>query len=147
MENLQLEILLVEDSKNDAELTIRAFNKKNLSNNILHLKDGASAINFLFGKGAFLNRDIGNKPKVILLDLKMPKVDGLEFLKKVKGNEFTKSIPVVVLSSSKENRDIEEAYSIGANSYVVKPVDFIGFTNAIVGIGTYWIQLNQPPLT
>jgi two-component system response regulator len=146
MTNPEIELLLVEDSKNDAELTIRALQKHKIANNIVHLRDGADALDFLFGKGAFANRDISNKPKVILLDLKMPKVNGLEVLKKIKSDELTRKIPVVVLTSSKEDPDIEMAYSLGANSYIVKPVDFEGFTKAIGELGLYWMILNQNPL-
>lgn len=145
MENSEIEILLVEDNINDAELTTRALRKNNISNNIIHLKDGAVAIEFLFGMGDYENRDINNKPKIILLDLKMPKVDGLEVLKKVKSSELTKKIPVIILTSSKENPDIEKAYILGANSYIVKPVDFDGFSKAIKEVGFYWLLLNQPP--
>lgn len=145
MENTQIEILLVEDNKSDAELTIRALRKKNVANSIIHLEDGAIALDFLFGNGAFENRNINNKPKVILLDLKMPKVDGLEVLKRIKGDDFTKSIPVVVLTSSKENPDLEKAYSLGVNSYIVKPVEFEGFARAISDAAIYWMQINQLP--
>lgn len=146
MENTEIEILLVEDNTNDAELTIRALHKKNIANSIIHLKDGASALDFLFGKGDFEHRNINNKPRIILLDLKMPKVDGLEVLRMIKTDEFTKRIPVVVLTSSRENPDIERAYSLGANSYIVKPVDFEGFSKAISELGFYWLLLNQPPV-
>jgi two-component system response regulator len=145
MENTEIEILLVEDNLNDAELTIRALHKNKIANNIIHLKDGASALDFLFGKAEFENRNINNKPKIILLDLKMPKVDGLEVLKRIKTDDFTKNIPVVVLTSSRENPDIEKAYSLGANSYIVKPVEFDGFTKAIAELGFYWMLLNQSP--
>ena len=110
MENTEVEILLAEDNMNDAELTIRALRKNKIANNIIHLKDGASVLDFLFGKGEFEKRNINNKPRIILLDLKMPKVDGLEVLKRIKEEGFTKNIPVVVLTSSRENPDIEKAY-------------------------------------
>ncbi len=141
----EVEILLVEDNKNDAELTIRALQKIKITNTIVHLNDGAKALDFLFGKGEFENRDLNNRPKIILLDLKMPKVDGLEVLKRVKEDELTRNIPVIILTSSKENPDIEKAYSLGANSYIVKPVEFDGFSKAITEIGLYWLLLNQPP--
>jgi len=141
----EIEILLVEDNKNDAELTIRALQKNKITNNIFHLKDGASALDFLFCKGEFENRDMNNRPKIILLDLKMPKVDGLEVLRRVKANELTKNIPIIILTSSKENPDIEKAYNLGANSYIVKPVEFDSFSKAITEIGFYWLLLNQPP--
>jgi len=146
MENLAIEILLVEDNRNDAELTTRALIKNKIANNITHLKDGSLALDFLFGKGEYLGRDLKYKPKLILLDLKMPKVDGLEVLKKIKEDSETKIIPVVMLTSSKEHPDIEKAYALGANSYIVKPVDFDGFVNAIKEIGLYWLLLNQHPL-
>ena len=145
MENIEIEILLVEDNIHDSELTIRALRKNNIANKIIHLEDGASAIDFLFGKGEFENRNTNNKPKVILLDLKMPKIDGIEMLKIIKEDDFTKRIPVVILTSSKEHPDIERAYSLGANSYIVKPVDFENFTNAISTLGFYWMLLNEPP--
>ena len=143
---MEIEILLVEDNPNDAELTIRALHKKHIANNIIHLRDGASALDFLYGKGEFENRDIQNRPKIILLDLKMPKVDGIEVLRRIKSSELTKRIPVVVLTSSKENPDIERAYALGANSYIVKPVELEGFTKAIAELGFYWLLLNEPPL-
>lgn len=143
MENTEIEILIVEDNVNDAELTIRVLQKSKIANNIFHLKDGASAIDFLFGKGEFNSRDTSFKPKVILLDLKMPKVDGLEVLKKVKADPLTNKIPVVVLTSSKESPDIEKAYALGANSYIVKPVEFEGFSKAIAEVGLYWVLMNQ----
>ncbi|WP_462251329.1 response regulator [Ferruginibacter sp.] len=143
MENKEIEILLVEDNKNDAELTIRALIKNNIANNIIHLKDGASALDFLFGNGEFKNRDIKKRPRLILLDLKMPKVDGLEVLEKIKANDLTKKIPVVVLTSSKEHPDVEKAYALGANSYIVKPVEFDDFVKVIRELGFYWLLLNQ----
>ncbi len=145
MANSEIEILLVEDSIHDAEMTIRALRKSNISNKIIHLKDGAMALDFLFGKKEFENRDINNKPRIILLDLKMPKINGLEVLKAVKENELTKTIPVVVLTSSKEGPDIDKAYELGVNSYIVKPVDFDGFMKAIGEVGLYWMLINQPP--
>ena len=144
MENPEVEILLVEDNINDAELAIRALRKNNIANNLIHLADGAEALEFLFGKGKYAGRNTQNKPKVILLDLKMPKVDGIEVLKQIKANEETKTIPVVVLTSSKENPDVEQAYSLGANSYIVKPVEFENFRNAVVEIGMYWLLYNHP---
>ena len=146
MQNSAIEILLVEDNSNDAELTIRALTKNKIANNITHLKDGADALAFLFGTGEYIERDIKNKPRLILLDLKMPKVDGLEVLEKIKANENTKAIPVVMLTSSKEHPDIEKAYALGANSYIVKPVDFDGFAKVITELGFYCLLLNQSPL-
>ncbi|HWY10440.1 MAG TPA: response regulator, partial [Bacteroidia bacterium] len=122
--NYEIEILLVEDNMSDAELTIRALKKNNLANKLVHLKDGAEALDFIFAHGQFSERKVENGPKVILLDLKMPKVNGIEVLKKIKADERTKKIPVVVLTSSKEDPDIQECYRLGVNSYVVKPVDF-----------------------
>lgn len=145
MGNSEIEILLVEDSIHDAEMTIRALRKSNISNKIIHLKDGAIALDFLFGRKEYENRDTSNKPRIILLDLKMPKINGLEVLKAVKENELTKTIPVVVLTSSKEGPDIDKAYELGVNSYIVKPVDFDGFMKAIGEVGLYWMLINQPP--
>lgn len=144
MENV-IEILLVEDNMNDAEMTIRALKKHNIANNLIHLKDGAIALDFLFGTGEYTGRDIRNKPKVILLDLKMPKVNGLELLERLKADEDTKKIPIVVLTSSKEHPDIERCYELGVNSYIVKPVEFNNFIKAVSDLGLYWLLLNQPP--
>lgn len=145
MDNLQVEILLVEDNMDDAEMTIRALRKKNLTNRLTHLSDGEEALDFLFGKGKFEGRDINLKPKLILLDLKMPKIDGMEVLEKVKSNSETKKIPVVVLTSSKEDPDLRKCYELGANSYIVKPVEFESFMNAVSELGLYWMLLNQVP--
>lgn len=131
---------------NDAELTIRALSRNNITNKVIHLKDGAIAIDFLFGKGEFKDRDVIQKPKVILLDLKMPKMDGIEVLAVIKADELTKNIPVVMLTSSREHPDIERAYSLGANSYIVKPVEFDSFSKAIAELGFYWLLLNHPPI-
>lgn len=144
MQNEQLEILFIEDNLNDAELTIRSLKTNNVANKIFHLKDGAEALAFLFGTDQFEGRDLNNKPKVILLDLKMPKIDGFEVLQKVKGNELTKKIPVVILTSSNEDPDIERCYRMGANSYIVKPVDFDGFHKVVAELGLYWVVINQP---
>ncbi len=146
MKNSIVDILLIEDNEHDAEMTIRALKKSRITNVIVHLKDGVQALDFLFGSGEFADRDISERPKVILLDLKMPKVDGIEVLQQIKSNELTKSIPVVVLTSSKENPDIEKCYALGANSYIVKPVDFTGFMEAISHSGMYWVMLNHPPV-
>jgi two-component system, response regulator len=144
MKNIEVEILLVEDSVHDAELAIRALQKNNVAKHIVHLKDGAAALDFLFGTGKYKGRNLDNKPKVILLDLKMPKVNGLEVLEKICSNELTKKIPVVVLTSSKEHPDVEKAYLLGANSYIVKPVDFESFRKVVNDLGIYWLTLNQP---
>ena len=143
MENKEIEILLVEDSIHDAELTMHALRKNNVAKHIVHLKDGAAALDFLFGKGKYKGRNLDNKPKVILLDLKMPKVNGLEVLERITTNELTQKIPVVVLTSSKEHPDVEKAYKLGANSYIVKPVDFENFRKAVNDLGIYWLHLNQ----
>ena len=146
MESLDLEILLIEDSESDAELTIRALRKNKITNNVIHLKDGVAALEFLYGTGQFAGRNVNNKPRLILLDLKMPKVDGLEVLQRIKTDEFTKAIPVVVLTSSKEHPDVEKSYALGANSYIVKPVEFDNFANAVTELGFYWMLLNHPPV-
>ena len=146
MPNNQIEILLVEDNLNDAELTIRALTKHKIANHIIHLKDGAEAIDFLFGTGNYEGRDTDNKPKVILLDLKMPKVNGIEVLERIKADANTKTIPVVVLTSSKEHPDIEKCYRLGVNSYIVKPVEFQNFSKAVTELGLYWLLLNHPPV-
>ena len=147
MDNSELEILLVEDNPHDAELTIRALKKHHVANNIVHLKDGVEALDFIFGTGTYAGRNIKKTPKVILLDLKMPKVDGIEVLKKVKGNNITKKIPVVILTSSKEDPDIDECYELGVNSYIVKPVEFDNFLKAVTNLGLYWKILNQNPVS
>lgn len=141
----EIEILLVEDNMSDAEMTIRALKKNNLANKLMHLKDGAEALDFIFAEGAFSNRNVENAPKVILLDLKMPKVNGIQVLQRIKSDERTKKIPVVVLTSSKEDPDIKECYSLGVNSYVVKPVQFEQFVKTISDLGLYWMIVNQPP--
>jgi len=146
MENKKIEILLIEDNLKDAELTIRALRKSNMNNHLIHLKNGAEALEFLFGTGKYEGRNISNKPTVILLDLKMPKVDGFEVMIQIKVNESTKSIPVVVLTSSKESSDIERAYLLGANSYIVKPVEFDEYMNVVTDLGLYWLLKNQPPV-
>jgi two-component system response regulator len=135
-----VEILLVEDNPDDAELTIRALKKHNLANNLLHLQDGEEALNFIFSP------QTGSLPKIILLDIKMPKVDGIEVLRKIKSDEHRKIIPVVVLTSSKEERDIIETYKLGVNAYIVKPVEFEKFVSAVSEIGFFWLILNQPPI-
>ncbi len=140
-----VEILLVEDNPNDAELTLRSLRKNNVSNRIHVVRDGAEALEFIFGKGAYNGRSLKEGPKVILLDLKLPKVDGLEVLRQIKNDQQTRKVPVVILTSSKEERDIVEGYRLGVNSYIVKPVDFAQFTEAVRQLGLYWILLNQPP--
>ena len=141
----EVEILLVEDNPSDAELTIRALKKHHLANNLVHLKDGAEAIDFIFAKGKYSERNIQNGPKVVLLDLKLPKIEGLEVLRRIKSDERTKVVPVVVLTSSKEEQDVVRSYQFGANSYIMKPVDFDKFLHAVSELGLYWLLLNQPP--
>jgi two-component system response regulator len=141
----EVEILLVEDNPHDAELTIRALRKNNLANNIRHLNDGAQALDYLFCEGNFAKNETLPKPKAILLDLKMPKVNGIEVLKRVKSDERTRFIPVIVLTSSNEDPDVAACYELGVNSYIVKPVDFDGFLKAVSELGMYWLLLNQPP--
>jgi two-component system response regulator len=140
-----IEILLVEDNPQDLELTLRALKKANLANRIQVARDGAEALEFIFCEGTHATRRIDDVPKVILLDLKLPKVDGLEVLQRVKSDPRTKHIPVTILTSSKEQRDIVESYNLGVNSYIVKPVNFEGFSTAVQNLGLYWLLLNQPP--
>jgi two-component system, response regulator len=142
----QVEVLLVEDNVHDAEMTIRALRKVNLANNLVHVKDGEEALEFIFAAGRFANRQPSDLPKVILLDIKMPKVDGIEVLRQLKSRESSKGIPVVIMTSSKEEQDIINSYQLGVNSYVVKPVDFEGFARAVSQLGMYWLLTNQPPL-
>jgi two-component system response regulator len=143
MNNNEVEVLMVEDNPHDAEMTIRALKKVNLANKLVHLKDGAEALDFIFAKGAFAGRKIENKPKVILLDIKMPKVDGIEVLRRIKSDDATKTIPVVIMTSSKEEQDMITSYNLGVNSYVVKPVDFESFAKAVAELGFYWLLINQ----
>lgn len=141
----EIDVLLVEDNASDAEMTIRALRKYKLGQRLLHVKDGAEALDFLFAEGPYAGRQIGVTPKVVLLDLKMRKVHGKEVLLKIKSDERTSKIPVVVLTSSKEDPDIEECYALGANSYVVKPVDFDDFDKAISDLGLFWLGINESP--
>jgi two-component system response regulator len=141
----EIEVLLVEDNAGDAEMTIRALKKSNLANKLLHLKNGAEALDFIFGEGKYAGRPVEQKPKVILLDLKMPKVGGIEVLKKIRSDERTRKIPVVILTSSNEDPDIAACHELGVNNYVVKPVEFEEFQKAISGLGLYWVIVNQPP--
>mgnify|MGYP001225644274 FL=1 len=140
-----VEILLVEDSPEDLELTCRALKNANLGNRVQVARDGAEALDFLFGEGVHAGRHVEDTPKLILLDLKLPKVDGLEVLQRIKGDQRTHHIPVVVLTSSKEQRDVVESYALGVNSYIVKPVNFESFVEAVQKLGYYWLLLNQPP--
>lgn len=144
MNSEQIEVVLVEDNQDDATLAIRALRKQNLANKLIHLKDGEEALNFFFNENETSKYEAANMPRVVLLDLKMPKVNGIEVLQKLKANEKTKSIPVVVLTSSAEDPDIEKCYGLGANSYIVKPVKFDDFTKAVAQLGMYWMVLNKP---
>ena len=147
MENHQnmneVEVLLVEDNPSDAELTVRALKKRNLANRLFHVKDGAEAIDFLFAQGGFAGRRVESGPKVVLLDLKLPKVDGIEVLRRIKSDDRTKVIPVVVMTSSREDRDLVDCYNLGVNGYVVKPVEFEDFARAVSELGCYWLLLNE----
>src|SRR5215469_14416917 len=140
-----VEILLVEDNPDDVELTVHALKKYNLANHIEVVRDGAAALDFVFCTGAYAGRNADNGPRVILLDLKLPKVSGLEVLRQVKSDLRTQSIPVVVVTSSREDQDVIESYQFNVNSYVVKPVDFTQFSEAMRQLGMYWLLLNQPP--
>jgi two-component system response regulator len=140
-----IEILLVEDNPDDMDLSLRALRKARLANHIHVARDGAEALEFIFATGAYAGRNIENGPKVILLDLKLPKVDGIEVLRQVKGDPRTRTIPVVVLTSSKEQPDVSECYKLGVNSYIVKPVNFEGFAKSVADLGMYWLLLNHPP--
>lgn len=144
MNTQEIEIILVEDNPDDANLTIRAFKSRNLFNNLIHLKNGQEAIDYIFNGAEFDGKKFNDRPKVVLLDLKMPKVNGIEVLEKIKGDPKTKSIPVVILTSSAEDPDIKKCYDLGANSYITKPVGFENFSKTVVDLGLYWLVLNQP---
>jgi CheY-like chemotaxis protein len=141
----ETEILLVEDNPDDAEMAIRAFKKNNLTNNLTLVDDGAKALDFVFARGEFKNRNISQKPKLVLLDLKLPKISGLEVLKEIKSNSKTRYIPVVVLTSSNQEADKIQSYDLGVNSYIVKPVNFDKFVTAMKNLEVYWILLNELP--
>jgi CheY-like chemotaxis protein len=146
MNQNSVEVLLVEDNMTDAEITIRSLKKYNMANNLVHVKNGKEAVDFIFATGKYEStRNISHPPKVILLDIQMPKMNGMEVLKKVKDDPLTRSIPVVILTSSKEHPDIQKCYNLGANSYIVKPVNFESFAEAIKNLGFYWLLMNQPP--
>jgi two-component system, response regulator len=142
----EIEILFIEDNPHEAELTIRSLKKHNLANKLKHIDDGVEALDFIYARGIYKDRNNSQpRPRMIILDLKLPKVDGLEILKQLKTHEDTKSIPVVVLTSSKEESDMVESYRLGANSYIVKPVNFESFSKAVAELGLYWMILNQMP--
>lgn len=140
-----VEIVIVEDNATDLEMTLRALRRHNLANQVVVLSDGAEALEYIFGEGDYAGRDLAHRPRVILLDLKLPKVGGIEVLRRIKSDPRTRSTPVVVLTSSTEERDRLETYDLGANSFIVKPVDFDHFSEAISQVGLYWLILNHPP--
>lgn len=142
-----IEVLLVEDNSADAELAIHALRRHHLANHILHVHDGQEALEFLRGEGSYSERDAHLTPKVVLLDLKLPRLDGLDVLRAMKTDPRMQEIPVVMLTSSREERDLEEAYRLGVNSYIVKPVEFDNFADAVSRLGFYWLALNEPPPT
>jgi two-component system, response regulator len=138
-------ILLVEDNSSDEELTLRALRKSNILNEVVVARDGSEALDYLFGRGAYAGRDVNDIPQVVLLDLNLPKMGGVETLRAIRADERTRLLPVVILTSSKEKKDLAEGYASGANSYIVKPVDFVQFADAVRRLGMYWLVLNQPP--
>ncbi len=138
-------ILLVEDNPDDEALTIRALNRNNITNEVFVARDGVQAMDYVFARGSHADRDINDLPRLVLLDLKLPKVDGLEVLRQIRADERTKRLPVVVLTSSKEEQDLVDSYNLGVNSYIRKPVDFTLFTEAVRQVGLYWLVLNEPP--
>ncbi len=140
-----VEILLVEDNPTDAELATLALREHKLANKLVWVKDGAEALDFLFATGAYAGRNVNGYPKVVLLDLRLPKIDGLEVLRRLKSDERTKRIPVVVVTSSKEDRDVVASYDLGVNSYISKPVDFDEFSKVVSELGLYWLLINRPP--
>ena len=145
-ENKEVEILLVEDNQDDLDMTLRSLRKANLANHIQIARDGAEALEFIFCQGPHIGRKIEHGPKVVLLDLKLPKIDGMEVLKRVKGDPRTKMIPIVMLTSSKEQKDVIESYHLGVNSYIVKPVDFEQFSETARQLGYYWLLVNKQPM-
>jgi two-component system, response regulator len=140
----QVEILLVEDNPEDAEMTMRALRKRNLANHVHWVKDGAEALDYLFCSGSYADRNAAHPPKLVLLDIKMPKIDGIEVLRRIKGSDL-RTIPVVVMTSSNEERDVLESYRLGVNSYIVKPVQFEAFIDTVANIGLYWVLTNRVP--
>ena len=145
MNEEKVDVVIVEDDPNDAELIMRVFRKHNMVNKIVLLKDGAEALDFLFAQGAYTQQPASHGAKLILLDLKLPKISGIEVLQRLKSDERTKEIPVVVLTSSREERDLRDAYGLGVNSYVTKPINFDEFAKAVAELGLYWLMLNRPP--
>ena len=143
--NEAVEILLVEDNPRDVDLTVRALRKHHLANSLQVVRDGQEALDYIFAEGAFTGRDVGKQPRVVLLDLKLPKVNGLEVLRRIKMDERTCRIPVVVMTSSNEDRDLAESYRLGVNSYIQKPVDFNRFLDCVQELGMYWLVINQIP--
>ena len=141
-----VDILLVEDNPRDREMTLRALSRNHLANSITTLGDGAEALDFIFCRGAYSGRSVSDTPQVIFLDLKLPKVDGIEVLRQLKSDERTKKIPVVIITSSAEDRDRVDSYELGVNSYVVKPIEFENFSKTIADLGFYWLAVNRPPL-
>ena len=141
----EVEVLLVEDNATDAELTIRSLKKHNVANKLVWIKDGAEALDFLFASGKYEGRDVRQIPRIVLLDLRLPKIDGLEVLEKIRADERTKLIPVVIMTSSKEEKDIIESYRLGVNSYISKPVEFDEFLKTVSNLGLYWLLLNRSP--
>jgi two-component system response regulator len=146
MNSGELDILLVEDNQDDVDLALHALRREKLANNIVVVRDGEEALDFLFCRGAFAHKSFEQPPKLVLLDLKLPKVDGMEVLKQVKSDPRTKTIPVVIMTSSKEERDLVASYNLGANSYIQKPVDFDQFRETVKSVGLYWLVINQPPV-
>jgi two-component system response regulator len=141
----EVELLLVEDNPTDAELCMEVLKEYSFGNRLVWVKDGAEALDFLFCRGAYSDRNIGNRPKVVMLDLRLPKVDGMEVLRAIKADERTRTIPVVVVTSSKEDRDLVESYKLGVNSFIQKPVEFEAFAREIANVGLYWLMANKVP--
>jgi two-component system response regulator len=145
-DDVAVEVLIVEDNPHDLEMTLRALRKHRLGNHVVTLSDGAAALDFLFARGAYANRNITDAPNVVFLDLKLPKIDGVEVLRQVKADPRTKAIPIVIVTSSAEDRDRLESYELGVNSYVVKPIEFDAFAQTIADLGFYWLAVNRPPV-